>query len=687
MESIVKMGVKTARDSRNEDAVQSGQNTGPGADRFAGESGKTAGTDYNYSSTGIPGVSYPYGAAAASGTGSAASRSNPAYGTAAGISPDGITGKVKADGSGKAGEGTAESQKRVEKKAADSERALMRRQSRQYRMIAAYAVATVVISYVLLHMANNLGDILKMAGKAAQTIGMLLTPLFWGFVVAYILSPAVEFFENRFQKRGSFKRNLHKRRGISVAVTYLLAILFLGALLSIVASALSKNLRIASLEDLVIMIETFAGTLKSFQRSIQDWLVKMNLSSNEVATALSDVGESVASFTSGLSKSITGKITQIGSLLTSSIFVIIFSIYFLLDKEGIERYWKRVVTAVGGRKARHYCKIIVEDADAVFSGYIRGQLIDAVIMAILVSTSLYLIGIKYAVIIGILSGIGNLIPYLGPVVAYGSTILVSLLSGDWKRMIVALVVLFIIQTIDGNVINPKLLSTSIDVHPMLVIAALIIGGALGGFLGMLFAVPVAAFLKVQFDKIIWRLIRIRTPELAIETKPGVTPEKKSDTRAAGGADAAAAKTGKNGSKTGSSGAGRSGAKASSATPGKSGIKASSAIPGKSGAKAGTSGAGKSSVKTGTAGVEKNSVKAGSAKGKALAAGTLTTGTKTGTASPVRSGAKAGTESRTKKSAAGSAGTSKADREKINAGTAANNSAGEPARKRVRKSEK
>jgi predicted PurR-regulated permease PerM len=495
-----------------------------------------------------------------------------------------------------------------------------------------------------------------MAGKAAQTIGMLLAPLFWGFVVAYILSPAVDFFENRFQNRGLFKRNLHKRRGIAVAVTYLLAIMFLGALLSIVASALSKSLRIASLEDLVIMIETLAGTLKSFQRSIQDWLVKMNLSSNEVATALSDVGESVARFTSGLSKSVTGTITQIGGLLTSSIFVIIFSIYFLLDKEGIERYWKRVVTAVGGRNARHYCKIIVEDADTVFSGYIRGQLIDALIMAILVSTSLYLIGIKYAVIIGILSGIGNLIPYLGPVVAYGSTILVSLLSGDWKRMIVALVVLFIIQTIDGNVINPKLLSSSIDVHPMLVIAALIIGGALGGFLGMLFAVPVAAFLKVQFDKIIWRLIRIRTPELAIETKPGVTPEKKTDSRAAGGSDAAAAKTGKSGSRTGSSGAGRSGAKASSANHGKSG------------AKAGTSGAGKSTVRTAAADVEKSSVRAGSLNtGKALATGTVTTAAKTGTAVPVRSGAKAGTAGRTKKSAAGTAGTLKADREKIKKG--------------------
>ena len=185
-----------------------------------------------------------------------------------------------------------------------------------------------------------------------------------------------------------------------------------------------------------------------------------------------------------------------------------------------------MLIAVGGKKARRYCRILVNDADTVFSGYIRGQLIDALIMAVLVSVSLYLIGVKYAVIIGILSGIGNLIPYLGPVVAYGSTILVCLLSGDWKRLIVAIIVLFVIQTIDGNVINPRLLSSNVDVHPMLVIAALIIGGALGGVVGMLFAVPVAAFLKIQFDKIINRLLLVQAPEMAVQKEHTVKRKKK-----------------------------------------------------------------------------------------------------------------------------------------------------------------
>ena len=220
----------------------------------------------------------------------------------------------------------------------------------------------------------------------------------------------------------------------------------------------------------------------------------------------------IGNLSKGLTSGLSNAIGHIGSFLTNLLFAVIFAIYFLLDGKGLVRYWNRVLLAIGGRKVRKEFHVLAKDADSVFSGYIRGQLIDALLMAVLVSVSLSLIGVKYAVIIGVLSGIGNLIPYVGPIVAYGSTILVCLIAGDFRRLLVAIVVLFVIQTVDGNVINPRLLSSSIDVHPMLVIAALIVGGSLGGIVGMLFAVPVAAFLRIQFDKIIDTLIKARTPQ-------------------------------------------------------------------------------------------------------------------------------------------------------------------------------
>ena len=123
-------------------------------------------------------------------------------------------------------------------------------------------------------------------------------------------------------------------------------------------------------------------------------------------------------------------------------------------------------------------------------------------MMVLVSAVLALVGVKYALIIGILTGIGNLIPYTGPLVAYGSTLLICLLYGDYRRLLIALPLLFVLQTLDGNIINPKLLSDSVNVHPLLVIASLLIGGAAGGFLGILIAVPVGSLLKIQFDRLL-----------------------------------------------------------------------------------------------------------------------------------------------------------------------------------------
>ena len=146
----------------------------------------------------------------------------------------------------------------------------------------------------------------------------------------------------------------------------------------------------------------------------------------------------------------------------------------------------------------------LKDADRAFSGYIRGQMIDGIIMAILVSFSLSLIGVRYAVAIGILTGIGNLIPYVGPFVAYGTTILVCTLYGDFSKLLPAILALFAIQTVDGNVINPRLLSNSIDIHPLLVIISLIIGGAVGGVLGIFLAAPIASLIKLQVDRMIER---------------------------------------------------------------------------------------------------------------------------------------------------------------------------------------
>ena len=95
-----------------------------------------------------------------------------------------------------------------------------------------------------------------------------------------------------------------------------------------------------------------------------------------------------------------------------------------------------------------------------------------------------------------------MIPYFGPFIAYGGSIVVCLISGEFTKLIIALIALFVIQAIDGNIIGPKLLSHSIKIHPLLVIISLIFGSSIGGLFGMLLAVPIGALIKVIFMRYI-----------------------------------------------------------------------------------------------------------------------------------------------------------------------------------------
>ena len=140
-----------------------------------------------------------------------------------------------------------------------------------------------------------------------------------------------------------------------------------------------------------------------------------------------------------------------------------------------------------------------------FTGYMRGQFIDAVLVGLMVGVSLTVVGVDFAPVIGIATGIGNLIPYIGPIVSYVLTVAVCVVNGDIGRLVVAAAVLLVIQFVDGQVINPKILSDSVEVHPILVLVALTAGGRLGGVLGMFIAVPCAALAKIYFEKFVaWR---------------------------------------------------------------------------------------------------------------------------------------------------------------------------------------
>ncbi|MEE1228035.1 MAG: AI-2E family transporter [Lachnospiraceae bacterium] len=398
--------------------------------------------------------------------------------------------------------------------------------SARYTQISIYVVITVMIIYILAQFGNHFHELVRYAGGGLRWIGVVLKPLGFGFIFAYLLYPAVGFLQKKLQKIPYFKKRGSSCRGMAVGLIAVIAVFFIISMFSMLISLVTKELSFANFDDFFKMMNRLGKSVNGFYQSLMNWLKSMNISSTEIERTINKVGKSVGVYVQNFGNNLQNFLGNVTGFFTTLIFTIIFAVYFMLDGEGMMHYWDRVFAAITGKKIYRRAHEMLHDADMVFSGYIRGQMIDAVFMGVVVSICLILLKIKFAGLIGILSGVGNLIPYVGPVIAYGSTILVCLITGDVKKLVLALVLLFIIQTIDGNVVNPKLLSSNIEIHPVLVIACLIIGSSAGGLFGMIFAVPIGGFIKLQFDKLVKFLIKKRKlePEITQVTKTDQTSQ-------------------------------------------------------------------------------------------------------------------------------------------------------------------
>lgn len=376
--------------------------------------------------------------------------------------------------------------------------------NKKYLMISVYVLLTALLYHLGSRLVDHLERIPSLWTRHFSWLSQVTSPLLLGFALAYLLSPLCSILERALGKIPLFQKKEKLRRNLGILLCYLLILLFLVLLASLFVSVLTKNIQLIQGEDFAKGLESVLLLLKSFYEDLNQRVSEIPIAGNDLQEGIRTFLAKLLSFVQNLGSNFISSVGNMGSLIGTLLFGIIFSIYFLADGVKIALYWERIFRLILGEKRVLAFRGFLKDADRAFSGYIRGQMIDGIIMAILVSFSLSLIGVRYAVAIGILTGIGNLIPYVGPFVAYGTTILVCTLYGDFSKLLPAVLALFAIQTIDGNVINPRLLSNSIDIHPLLVIISLIIGGAVGGVLGIFLAAPIASLIKLQVDRMIER---------------------------------------------------------------------------------------------------------------------------------------------------------------------------------------
>ena len=373
--------------------------------------------------------------------------------------------------------------------------------NKKYFEISMYVIFTCIVIFLLSRFTDQLPAIAKTTGSALKWVGAILKPVIIGFIIAYLLFPMLERLEGLLQKIKPLKKK-KSVRGLAVALQGVIILVGLFIIVSLLVSVITKQARAANSEDIIEGIKTYANSINELYRELIDRLDKLNINSAEIKS-------SVDTFTNNLGKYMLNLSSQLGSLannlkdgLATAFFALIFSIYFLLDMPKLKKYWGRVLGIILPEKVKTTLDTLIKDADKVFSGYIRGQAIDAFMVGVVVSIVFSIIGIQYAIVIGLLIGLGNLIPYMGPIVGYSSIVIVGIATSDYKSMVIAAIALLIIQAIDGNLIYPKLLSTSVNIHPMIVIISLTVGASIGGLVGMIVAVPTGALVKVWFERLI-----------------------------------------------------------------------------------------------------------------------------------------------------------------------------------------
>ncbi len=382
----------------------------------------------------------------------------------------------------------------------------------RYLKIAFHVIVTLVVVYALVLLMNGLVFILVRPTAALsgvfEAIGKFLglfTPVFIGFILAYILNPMADFFQRLgkriFKKRANEQEGSEKRIFGTVAAYAVVLLFILGVLLLLVFRGGGKISTMFSRE----MASTIAATMGN----MGDSLTRMEIRLTEWGVGdyfsgfITRCITGVQTWLSAFGNRLFARLSSTGSSLVDFALGTVIGFYFLIHKHTIKSKALQGVRLWFSSKNSSRILWFMGQINQICSGYIQGQLTDALIIGTLITAWLLVMRVDFAVLIGIVSGCFNVIPYVGAVAGLLLTLIAATLGGGGLvRVLIVAIGIVVIQQLDALVLQPKIVGENVQMNPVLVIISLTVAGKLFGFAGLLFAVPLCAIVKM-FIEILW----------------------------------------------------------------------------------------------------------------------------------------------------------------------------------------
>ncbi len=349
---------------------------------------------------------------------------------------------------------------------------------------------------------DNFGVVIDFFAKILE----LLTPFFIGAGIAFVLKRPCRHIEIMFRKtKIHFLRKY--RRGFAVLSIY-----------AIVIAAIVLIMK-AIIPQLVESISRFVDQLPSMLNALAEWINSFGIYNIEdvsveklLESDLFSLNSIMNAFNFQNINKYAKSVMNFGASVVDIFLGIIISVYILLERKSIKRAFSRFSRTFVPEKIRrntaYYCKTVAN----FINRYISCQLLDACIVFVLCLIVLSIMNTEYAALIALMVGSFNLIPYFGAFLAILISALIILVTDGFISALVLVVVLVVLQQVDTNIIQPRLVASSLSIKPLLVILGVVLGGGLFGIIGIFVGVPLVALFKNIFVDIIDKKQAERKPQ-------------------------------------------------------------------------------------------------------------------------------------------------------------------------------
>ena len=323
----------------------------------------------------------------------------------------------------------------------------------------------------------------------------VLSPFFMAILLAYLLYIPCRKIEKLYRKSKRLKK---RARGLSVATTYLLAILVIIIAVNILLPILSESV----IELASNLPGYYDNAIKYIENLPEDSIINKEIVQNAI-NKLKEIDITKLLSLDNITMYVE-KVVGIANGIFNVFVTIVVSIYILLERTEILKYVRRLNSSLFSEKRCNTIYRYFVKGNEIFFKYISSQVLDAIIVGIIMSIALSIMGVKYSILLGFLIGVFNLIPYFGAIFAVIIATIVTLFTGGFSQAIWVVIVLIILQQIDANVINPKITGDALEISRILIIFAVTVGGSYFGILGMFLGVPVVSVIKMMIDDYIER---------------------------------------------------------------------------------------------------------------------------------------------------------------------------------------